>query len=110
MSARFVYRPDGPFGPDVIDRKTGRFMLLDLAREYAAVVNSACRPREGKVTTQRRDAARYAYLRSRPLDAIQKGGVFAGLVPDNVVLNGDDLDAAVDAALQAQSKEGGAAC
>ncbi|WP_295377263.1 hypothetical protein [uncultured Pseudacidovorax sp.] len=48
-----------------------------------------------------RDAARYAYLRMRPLDTIQRGGVFAGLVPANVVLNGDDLDAAVDAAMAA---------
>ena len=46
-----------------------------------------------------RDAARYAYLRMRPLDTIQRGGVFAGLVPANVVLNGKELDAAVDAAM-----------
>lgn len=45
MSTRFAYRPNGPFGPDVIDRKTGRFMSMDLAREYAAVVNAAGRPR-----------------------------------------------------------------
>lgn len=43
-------------------------------------------------------AKRYAYLRERSLDAIKAGGVFAGLTPENVVLNGDDLDAAVDAA------------
>lgn len=45
MTDRFVYRPDGPFGPDVIDRNTGRWMSLDLAREYAAVVNAALDPR-----------------------------------------------------------------
>ena len=44
-------------------------------------------------------AKRYAYLRERHLDAIKAGGVFAGMTPDNVVLNGDDLDAAIDAAL-----------
>ena len=44
-------------------------------------------------------AKRYAYLRERSLDAIKSGGVFAGLTPDNVVLNGDDLDAAIDEAL-----------
>lgn len=43
-------------------------------------------------------ALRYAYLRSRDLDAIDEGGVFAGKVPDNVVLNGEDLDTAIDAA------------
>lgn len=42
-------------------------------------------------------AARYEWLRSRDLDAIQQGGVFAGKTPDNVVLNGTDLDAAIDA-------------
>ncbi|WP_321967622.1 hypothetical protein [Burkholderia cepacia] len=43
-------------------------------------------------------ADRYRYLRERPLDAVNTGGVFAGKTPDNVVLNGADLDAAVDAA------------
>lgn len=45
------------------------------------------------------DAARYNFLRGRDLDTITKGGVFAGMTPRNVVLNGDDLDAAVDAAM-----------
>lgn len=44
-------------------------------------------------------ARRYAYLRERNLDAISSGGVFAGMTPENVVLNGDDLDAAIDASL-----------
>lgn len=44
------------------------------------------------------DADRYRYLRARPLNAVSVGGVFAGKTPDNVVLNGADLDAAVDAA------------
>ncbi|KWH52534.1 hypothetical protein [Burkholderia cepacia] len=43
-------------------------------------------------------ADRYRYLRERPLDAVSNGGVFAGKTPDNVVLNGADLDAAIDAA------------
>lgn len=37
---RFAYRPNGPFGRDVIDRKTGHWLGLDLAREFAALVNS----------------------------------------------------------------------
>ncbi|WP_234197098.1 hypothetical protein [Pseudacidovorax sp. NFM-22] len=77
--------------------------------ECAAMAFNAC-ARPDRTEAIRQDAARYAYLRSRPLDTIKQGGVFAGLVPDNVVLNGDSLDAAVDAALHAQSKEGGAAC
>ena len=44
MSKRFTYRPDGPFGPDVIDHKTGRWMSIDLARDFAAVVNDAVSP------------------------------------------------------------------
>lgn len=43
-------------------------------------------------------ADRYRYLRERDLGAVSAGGVFAGKTPDNVVLNGADLDAAIDAA------------
>lgn len=44
------------------------------------------------------DAARYQFLRSRDIvDTIFMGGVFAGITPENAVLNGDDLDAAIDA-------------
>lgn len=45
-------------------------------------------------------AVRYAYLRQRPVTAIalNEGGVFAGMVPENLVLNGADLDEAIDAA------------
>lgn len=46
------------------------------------------------------DALRYRYLRGRDLDTIGASGVFAGLTPENVVINGDDLDARVDAALE----------
>lgn len=44
---------------------------------------------------------RYQYLRERRLDTIKDGGVFAGMTPDNVVLNGVDLDAAIDSAIAA---------
>ena len=44
------------------------------------------------------DAARYLWLRERDLDSISAGGLFVGRTPDNVVINGDDLDAAIDAA------------
>jgi hypothetical protein len=43
------------------------------------------------------DAFRYRYLRERSLEAVQLGGVFAGKTPDNVVLNGADLDSEIDA-------------
>ncbi|MCQ8116118.1 DUF551 domain-containing protein [Methylomonas rosea] len=45
------------------------------------------------------DAERYQYLRQRPLDAIENGGVFAGMTPENIVLNGKDLDFEIDCAM-----------
>lgn len=50
------------------------------------------------------DANRYQYLRSRDLSTIDQGGIFAGMTPSNVVLNGADLDEAID---QAMGSKGG---
>ncbi|HCF0038553.1 hypothetical protein [Pseudomonas aeruginosa] len=47
-----------------------------------------------------KDAARYRWLRERDLETIRQGGVFAGMTPENIVLNQDDLDAEIDAALE----------
>ena len=47
-----------------------------------------------------RDAARYRWLRERDLDTIYAGGVFAGQTPENIVLNLEDLDQAVDQAME----------
>ena len=47
----------------------------------------------------RTDAARYDFLRAHDIDTIANGGVFAGMIPENVVLNGEDLDDAVDTAM-----------
>lgn len=46
------------------------------------------------------DAKRYQFLRSRDLDTVNVGGVFVGMTPMNVVLNGEDLDRAVDDAMR----------
>lgn len=46
-------------------------------------------------------AIRYAWLRARDIETVHAGGVFAGLTPENVVLNGHDLDLAVDAEILA---------
>ena len=43
-----------------------------------------------------KNAARYEHLRTRDLDQPEAGGVFAGLTPENIVLNGSDLDEAID--------------
>ena len=51
----------------------------------------------------RDDAERYRWLRTRDLDTIDAGGVFAGITPQNRVINGKDLDRAVD---QARALEG----
>jgi hypothetical protein len=45
-------------------------------------------------------AVRYAWLRHRDLHTIKSGGVFAGMTPQNVVLNGADLDEAIDAGME----------
>lgn len=47
----------------------------------------------------RADADRYNWLRNRDLDTISQGGVFAGVTPENVILNEEDLDRAIDAAM-----------
>ena len=60
-------------------------------------------------TADARNAARYRWLRACDLETIGQGGVFAGMTPQNVILNGQDLDDAVDAALAAQAKQGGQA-
>ena len=51
---------------------------------------------EVMVAELERDAQRYRYLRDRDLDTIHMGGVFVGRVPENVVVNGDELDAVID--------------
>ena len=49
-----------------------------------------------------RYAERYSWLRDRDLDTIHQGGVFAGKTPENLVLSGDDLDAAIDAQMESE--------
>jgi hypothetical protein len=51
-----------------------------------------------------RDAERYRWLRERDVETIYMGGVFVGKTPDNIVLNGIDCDAAVDAARIAEQQ------
>lgn len=47
-------------------------------------------------------ARRYLYLRERPLDSIAGGGLFVGRTPENQVINGEDLDRAVDERIAAE--------
>ena len=92
---------------DEIDRETGRhwqeFILT------AMCIKPACMPGCSDCNSAisgdriREFARRYAYLRLRSLNEIDKGGVFAGMTPANVVLNGCDLDNAIDAAIEQQA-------
>lgn len=49
------------------------------------------------------DATRYKWLRARNLDSIDKGGVFVGQTPHNVVINGEDMDRTIDLAMAGES-------
>ncbi|KIC39344.1 hypothetical protein [Leisingera sp. ANG-M7] len=68
---------------------------LDKAEEVAPICTTGMSPDPDLA----RDAARYRWLRDRDLNTIDRGGVFAGLTPENVILNGEDLDLHVDAAM-----------
>ena len=47
----------------------------------------------------RKNAERYLVLRQADVDTIHNDGLFAGLTPDNIVINGRDLNERVDAVL-----------
>ncbi|WP_282076339.1 hypothetical protein [Epibacterium ulvae] len=64
----------------------------DKAEEVAPICTTGIAPDADLA----KDAARYRWLRDRNLDTIDRGGVFAGLTPENVVLNGEDLDLHID--------------
>ncbi|QPG62124.1 hypothetical protein HFV04_021745 [Pseudomonas sp. BIGb0427] len=54
---------------------------------------------EGLAAELRKDAERYRWLRTRDVNTISQGGVFAGITPQNLVINEETLDEAVDAAI-----------
>lgn len=49
------------------------------------------------------DSKRYQLLREADIDAIKKGGVFVGITPENLVINGIDLDAEIDKRLLSEN-------
>jgi len=67
------------------------YEVLDLIPALLAEIADLVRERDANA----KDAELYRHLRTRDLDAIKTGGVFAGMTPDNYVLSGDDLDAAI---------------
>jgi hypothetical protein len=86
-----------------IERLRARVASLEESLHYAnGVADLAMKHRddaENRVAELEQDAERYRWLRQRDLETIGVGGVFAGMTPENIVLNGDDLDNAIDAAL-----------
>lgn len=52
----------------------------------------------------RKDAERYRVLRQADVDTIHNGGLFPGLTPDNIVINGHDLDRRTDAVIAARKE------
>jgi len=52
--------------------------------------------------TLAKNANRYLVLRQADVDTIQNGGLFAGLTPENIVINGEDLDQRIDAVIEEQ--------
>lgn len=72
--------------------------VLLAARELLAANPQAILKLIAEVEHLRKDAARYRWLRERDLETISRGGIFAGMTPENIVLNLEDLDAEIDAA------------
>lgn len=73
-------------------------MLVVLPKDICHVHRDVIHDAAVELKTLAADAARYQWLRSRDLDAIDKGGIFVGQTPQNFVLNGEDLDRAIDLA------------
>lgn len=73
---------------------------------YSHTQDERLRKAEEELERYKRDAERYRWLRERDVDTIHKGGVFAGVTPDNLVINLEDLDAHVDRAMLNAVPEG----
>jgi len=79
--------------------EAGKFNRFGIMREIRPVYAEQPAP---VADALRKNAERYQWLRERDLETILCGGVFAGQTPNNVVLNGEDLDTAIDAAMSKQ--------
>ncbi|PHR91067.1 MAG: hypothetical protein COA69_13525 [Robiginitomaculum sp.] len=105
---------------DSIDRGLGLFNELNRLGFEVRVKSHSCMsaldidtPLQNGPTRFVRDhdelelyASRYQYLRNVDLDKISVGGVFAGMTPENVVLNEEHLDLAVDIEIRKALQEG----
>ena len=85
-----------------IYRLQAKFAALRIAHQcMAPACPSNCSGRDHALSSAQvlEYAKRYAWLRERDLNTLHEGGVFAGRTPHNVVLNGADLDEAIDASM-----------
>lgn len=73
--------------------------------QFGAAIDTVSAPMADDL---RLDAERYRWLRARDLGTIEQGGIFAGQTPENLVLSGDELDAAIDAARAVEAAQGSA--
>jgi hypothetical protein len=78
-------------------------MLVVLPKDICHVHRDVIHDAAVELKTLAADAARYQWMRSRDLNAIDKGGIFAGQMPQNLVINGEDLDREIDAAISKES-------
>lgn len=83
-------------------RAARQALSSDAGRDYAERLRKA----EEELEQYKRDAERYRWLRERDVDTIHKGGVFAGVTPENLVINQEDLDAHIDRAMLNAVPEG----
>lgn len=88
-----------------VERHEGNPAVADetkrLARQWVSAALADAARSDNKVACRDdvADAKRYRYLRERDCDTIHKGGIFAGMTPDNYVVSGEELDAELDKAM-----------
>ena len=85
--------------PEFIDSHIHEFVTTRQDDDLDDLTVDILRALSARVAELEADALRYQWLRSRDLDTIHKGGVFAGQTPENFTLNGKDLDNAIDFAM-----------
>lgn len=83
---------------DWIERHAAQVVIDDAQSDLNTLREENARLQD-EVQRLRKDAARYNVLRQADVDTIHNGGLFAGLTPENIVINGRDLDERVDAVL-----------
>ncbi|MBL3594095.1 hypothetical protein JMM63_00630 [Rhodovulum sulfidophilum] len=93
---------------DIVDSADRyRREMLTALRARAEAAEAECDRLRAEVDQLREGARRYRWLRSRDLKTIHTGGVFAGKTPENIALNLEDLDRAIDFASHHEDRSDG---